>query len=416
MSHQQALRYGAPGSNKVTPANRVVYNASLDINEIETRVKKLNAGSSAFPGGSKEEVFKLVRWNPAMSLMEPHIDNDPQMDSEWKVLDCANGFGFANESRWELNLKLKAAGFIGIDGDYDEKANDDIQPNHIPIQIGGLCTVPITGPYRIEAGQTVMISAPDPRHPKPVRHLHNAPKEKIPWWLIPYNPRDQTLSKQAMYEILMQKIRNTSDYKSSKYSVSRNPNYKNLENAATEFSRSIRLFGIAAIISALEAGIIQPTLTSSGSIADFNSDEWTDTKNKWMSDSNEDSRKDFYITIAQAFGYAENGAKKARNVTIESRDANGTPESMVALFHELVFSKRINYTLFKKQTISGKAGYYGNSGTMNQNMRNSVEKILGSFTEFHYQTSRFFVGKAMSSGGPGDYIDIDNGSYAKTTQ
>ena len=409
MSHSNAGRYGKTGSSPITPAGRVVYNAKRDIIEIEKRKNSLNRGSSAITGKQDDEIWVMQRWNPVMALRINHVETDTDMLSEWVITDCANGLGTKGAKRWQLNAALKPAGFIGTNADYDSKANDDIQGNHAPIQVGGLANVPNYGPKTIRAGDHVLLSAPDPRNQKPVQSRHDHPKEKIHWWTLPYDPRDQAMSKQAAYDIIRNLLAKNSSTQfpktngqraQSRIIANNSTNFQNIMNFSTALFSSIRIIAMVGVITALESGLVVPVTK----------DDISNTQKTWMGDSNQDKREKMYEELAGYFGVVEKGIKCSEAIQIPKRGSEGGNHSMCALLHELVFSSS-QYKVFPVQQEGGIKGVFREKGEINQAVNNVMETLLASMADAQYETLRFVVGQAMSTAKPGDNFDIKLGNF-----
>lgn len=377
MSHSNAGRYGIPGSSPITPAGRVVYNGVRDILEIEERKRRLAAGNSAIGGKSDDDVFVMQRWNPVMVLKVKHADSE--LTTEMIITDCANGFGNKGEKRWQLNAKLRPGGFIGTDADYDSKAGDDIQGNHAPVQLGGLANVPNWGPKEIKAGQIVLLSAPDPRNPKPVQSRHDHPKGKIHWWTLPYDPRDQATTKEAAYDIIKHMLRkkanrlpDTNRKKTqSKILSSNNTNLHNLVEFSTDLFSAIRTIAMAGVVAWIESGLVVP----SSNLA--NVEDIKEASTEWREGTNQQSRNNILEALGGYFGINEKNNFNSNAIQVPKRPSNTGTHSMVELLTELVFSSR-NYKVFAEERIGEAKGVFGGRGTINREFGDVMEKLLAS--------------------------------------
>lgn len=391
-------RYGVPGSSPITPAGRVVYNARRAVNEIQERIRQLTLGRSSIKGGHNEDIWKMQRGNPVMSSRTNRFGEISQIETmtEVYVLDAANGIGRAGQRLWELNAERDAEGFIAINADYKEKAGDDIQGNHAPVSVGGLANVPNYGPKEIRKGQYVMISCPDPRNPKPVA-LTNAPRDKIPFWTLPYDPQDQTINKQAAYEI-MTKMRDT---RTSITLANSSSNAQNLIDFSQRLRSAIRVISMLGVISALEAGAVVPNPAGA--------DQWRDAGEQWMDEDRKEEREDFYENLARAFGVVENRTMPSRSfrVTKHGKPGRNNEEmAMVDLLEELVFAKLPEYRVFAHKLAGGRRVVLGEKGEVNQQQSDLVVRLLASLATANYEITRLIVGQAKTTAKPGQYFDI----------
>ena len=392
-----ATRYGVPGSNRITPQGRIVINGRRATNEIEHRIAELRAGRTAIKGGDNDDIWKMQRGNPVMSSRRNKYMERSTVETmtEMFILDAANGLGREGQSLWELNADLDAEGFIGIDADYRSKLGDDIQGNHAPIQLGGLFTVPNYGPKEIRKGDWVMLSAPDPRNPKPVRPA-NAPLDKYHYWTLPYNPHDQSVNKHAAYD-LMRKMRTPR----AALDLTQHANAKNLLDFTTELRNAIRMIACLGVVAALEAGVVT---------ANNNADEWEEAGGEWMAEEGKEAREDFYARLMGAFGCAsEHGQTSAHGVRVQEHGKagrDGATFAMTDLLEELVFAKLPQYNLFSSRVAGGHRVTLGAKGEFNRKQRDLVVMLLGSLATANYEITRLIVGQAKTTGAPGQWFDI----------
>ena len=191
-------------TNPITQGGRVADNVFPDRIEFQKRRIAMQNNSSLYKGPVTDAHYHMAAGE--IALMKRSQNGEVRYtatgESTMYVTTALNGAGDETQTREDFIEEHNMAGIIQLWIEHD--SSDKQADTAGAIVIGGLFTIPNTGPERIVAGDLVYWDVPDPSLPavQANKHIDGTPDDKIQPFMRRYIPSAHGATKRSVFRHL----------------------------------------------------------------------------------------------------------------------------------------------------------------------------------------------------------------------
>ncbi len=420
MSSRYQNAYGLPKQiSSITRAGRVVFNVDKSRREIMKRRESRKRKATFYPsGGSEQELFTIM--DGELTLMEAarmfqSDGNARSYGGEMEVLSSINWMGDSHEGVDELIERFQFGG-IAAGHDAHNPMNQAEDDTRLPVQIGGLTTITVTGPEVVKVGDFLYWTLPDARvaNKRPWGSDEGVPANKIYPWVVPYVPNKDDVTVASVYKMLHHM------WEDPEQAALHHPTP--LREAAMGFAQIIRVTSANAVFDALRAGLVILTPGSTSPL-ELKADRLS-LANRTQTEREEEAIETFMETFERpratdipnseriallerlyaAFGAIEHNIFCEAKTIVPGGRAD-TTEWLGRAVVERFFGKNTVWNLVRRN-MNTRGLVEGFMGTIFRLQTSAGERCFRSYASANYFTTGRIFGMALNSAPPGGDVDV----------
>ena len=383
---------GGIGRSPITQAGRVATNGHLDENEILERKDRLRQRTSLFTGLEDDPSFSIFRREICLQLKtnRNHVRNRYKFNAAY-ILSTLNGAFKKTDKVWEAIEQLEFQGLAGGQGaKYDSSYNNP--EIDVSLVRGGMITMVNTGPKKIQNGDHVYWTLPDPENPY---QKESRGKYRILPQTLPYDTKLDIFTETSLREMITEKNYTESDIDS------RYPILEGIKN----FKQVIMQIHLNALHTFLMSGIV---------VIDEEALEFDKKDKRNANRRTYQDREGILIRIAKQLELRDMANSYTKDSKIKFNPFPENTEREIDLIDyamKILLAQERNSFLLPLDEASD-AVPAGPRGTIIKNQRSLLSDFFSSVNSVTEFTRKRIFGKAISPADPQKEFDIYLGKYS----